>query len=142
LASPVTTILFFQRTFFSEKGGSKMSKRSQQKLISNPNKTLKFLRERSLLSMRKVARITGLSTSIINHLENGRLDIKDHHLERLLPIYGVSHDIYMLFVTGKNALPQNLEADCIRIIKGMTVDELQTAINVLGSLSTRRKRGS
>lgn len=119
-----------------------MSKRSQQKLISNPNKTLKFLRERSLLSMRKVAQITGLSSSIINHLENGRLDIKDHHLERLLPIYGVTHDIYMLFVTGKNALPQDLEADLIRLIKTMTIDEMQTALTVLGSLTSRRKRGS
>ncbi len=117
-----------------------MSKRSNQKLENNSTKTLRFLREKTGLSMRKVASITGISSSAINHLENGRLDIKPRHLERLLPIYGINLEIFKLFESGKNALPQNVEADCIRILKSMNLEQLQASLSVLRSLSVNYRK--
>lgn len=112
-----------------------MSKRSQQKLIKNGNRTLKFLREKAKLSMRKVGMMSGFNPSIINHLENGRLDIKPHHLKILLPIYGANLQIFQLFESGASPLPQDMKTDCKALIDTMNEEQLKMIYPVVRSVT-------
>ena len=114
-----------------------MSKRSQTKLITLGSKTLKYLRQQSGLSTRGAARVSGLHDGVINHLENGRIQISPRHLEKLLAAYQVPLKTYELFASGAVKLPVNLHAECIELIHQMTSEQLRTVHPVLMSLLGR-----
>ncbi len=114
-----------------------MSKRSQQKRITRSARVLRFLREQSGLSIRKAAVMAGLGDSALAHLEQGRIDISDHHLERLLPVYKSTRESYEVFASGKVQLPENLRFECIEILKLMSAEQIRTAYPVLASLFNR-----
>ena len=115
-----------------------MSKRSQQKRICAQTRVLKFLRERAGISVRNAARLSGVGDSVINHLENGRIDIHQRHLDRLLPAYGASMQTFEMFASGSVAMPQDVRADCLEIVKSLSLDQLRTAHPVLVSLSNHK----
>jgi transcriptional regulator with XRE-family HTH domain len=115
-----------------------MSKRSNQKRINRPARVLRFLREQSQLSQREAATLCGLSSAVIAHLEQGRIDIHQRHLDRLLPIYKSTPESFALFAAGRVELPQNLKFECIEIIKQMTHEQIRTAHPVLSSLINRK----
>jgi transcriptional regulator with XRE-family HTH domain len=111
-----------------------MSKRSQIKRITLEGRTLGFLRKQAGLSLRKVAALTNLSDSLIHHLEQGRLDIHERHLQKLLPAYRTTLETFRMFASGSVAMPQNLRAECLEIIDKMSIEQLRTAHPVLASL--------
>jgi transcriptional regulator with XRE-family HTH domain len=115
-----------------------MSKRSNVKRISNGNRTLKFLREQAALSTRGAARASGLKDGVINHLEHGRIQIHQRHLDKLLPAYGTTQQTYEMFASGTVAMPQNMRAECIEIVRSMSQEQLRTAHPVLLSLSNHK----
>jgi transcriptional regulator with XRE-family HTH domain len=115
-----------------------MSKRSNEKRITMGSRTLKFLREQAKLSVRAASRASGVGDGVINHLENGRMNIHPFHLEKLLPAYGVTVQTYEMFASGQVPMPQNLRFECIEIIKTMSFEKLRTAHPVLLSLSTHK----
>lgn len=112
-----------------------MSSRSQIKRISLGSRTLKFLRLQSGLSLRAASAISGTGASVINHLEHGRMEIRVRHLEQLLKSYGSTRQTYEMFTSGRVKLPVDLRADCIRIIEGMTLEQIQTLHPLLESLA-------
>ena len=111
-----------------------MSSRSQIKRITPASRTLKFLRVQAGLSTRGAARASGLKDGVINHLENGRIDIHGRHLEKLLSAYQTSAKTYEMFASGAVKLPSDLRKDCIEIVKQMSGEQLRTAHPVLASL--------
>jgi transcriptional regulator with XRE-family HTH domain len=115
-----------------------MSKRSQQKRITPGARTLRFLREQAGMSIRKAGEKSGVNPSVIAHLEQGRIDIHVRHLEPLLKAYGSTVQTYQMFSSGGVALPQNVRAECIEIVRSMSLDQLKTAHPVLLSLSAHK----
>ena len=73
-----------------------MSIRSSKKLITKEARILRSMRERSRISMRDAAAISGLNPATINHIENGRQNILRRHLEMLLPAYGKTLELFDL----------------------------------------------
>lgn len=71
-----------------------MSKRSAIKKMGNENQALRFFREQMKISQLEAARRAGLSGSMIAHLEQGRIDLKAHHLSKLLPVLGISKGVF------------------------------------------------
>jgi transcriptional regulator with XRE-family HTH domain len=66
-----------------------MSRRSQKIVLSKEGHVLKRLRQKSGLTMKQVVGKTGLSDTMINFLENGRVEIPQNEtLEKLLKVYG------------------------------------------------------
>ncbi len=115
-----------------------MSKRSDVKHITNESRTLKFLRQQAKLSNRGAAAASGLGGGVINHLENGRITVRKHHLDALLKAYNTTEQTYQMFASGSVALPQNLRAECLEILQKMSQDQLRTALPVLQSLSNHK----
>lgn len=115
-----------------------MSKRSQEKRITKSNRTLKFLREQAGLSFRAAAKASGMNMAIINHLENGRIQIHQRHLEKLLDAYNATMQTFQMFASGSVALPQDLRAECLEIIRELPSEQIRTAHPVLLSLSAHK----
>jgi len=111
-----------------------MPKKHKEKHITKQGRTLAFLRQQAGFSIRGAAKAAGTTEGVVNHLENGRIKIHPHHLEKLLPIYGTTLQTYEMFASGKVALPKDLRRDCVEIIKAMTMGQLHTAYPVLQSL--------
>lgn len=66
----------------------KKNRRSDHKIITKEGKVLKFLRVSRKLSMRSAGRIIGTSDALINHSENGRIDLTPSLIMKLLNAYG------------------------------------------------------
>lgn len=115
-----------------------MSKRSNERRMTQGARTLKFLRQQAKLSYREAARRSGVGDGMINHLEHGRVRIHQKHLDQLLKVYGATQQTFEMFASGAVALPQDLRSDCIEIIRGMNLDQLKTAHPVLASLAARK----
>ena len=62
-----------------------MSKIHKAKHITKEGRTLAFLRHQAGLSIRGAATAAKTTEGVINHLENGRINVHPHHLEKLLP---------------------------------------------------------
>ncbi len=114
-----------------------MSKRSNEKRITRATKVIRFLREQARVSLRDAEALTHLSMSVISQIEHGRISVRDHHLEQLLPAYRCTRETYEMFLHGRAELPENLKFECIELIKQMSGEQVRTAYPVPASLSKR-----
>lgn len=114
-----------------------MSKRSNEKRITRATKVIRFLREQARVSLRDAESLTQLSMSVISQIEHGRISVRDHHLEQLLPAYRCTRETYEMFLNGRAELPENLKFECIEIVKAMSPEQIRTAYPVLSSLLNR-----
>lgn len=115
-----------------------MSKRSQKKQVTTANRALKFLRKQARLSIRAASKRAGIGEGVINHLENGRIQIHERHLAKLLPVYGVTSSTYEMFASGQVKMPQDMRNECIEMIKDMMPEQLRSAHLVLASLVNQK----
>lgn len=111
----------------------KKNRRSDHKILTKEGKVLKFLRESRKLSMRSAGRIIGTSDALINHSENGRIDLTTGLIMKLLNAYGYQWDYFQKLVKGEIDLPQNDLEDCILILKRMKPEKLKVVKNILAS---------
>lgn len=114
-----------------------MSKRSNEKRITQATKVIRFLREQARVSLRDVEAITNLSMSVISQIEHGRIAVREHHLAQLLPAYRCTRETYDMFLNGRVELPENLRFECMELLKQMSVEQIRTAHPVLASLTKR-----
>lgn len=107
-----------------------MSVRSRTKVISKEARTLKSLRERAGLSMRNAAEKSMVSFSTINHLENGRHRILEHHLESLLPVYGLTRSEFSAAAADQSLLTFTHD-ECIRLIRELSDEDVVALLHFL-----------
>ena len=115
-----------------------MSKRSNEKRITRGARVLRFLREQANFSIRDAAEASGMSVSLVAHLEQGRAAILSRHLEKLLLSYGSTILTYQMFESGRVSLPQDLRLECLEIVRAMSLEQLRTVHPVLESLKQRK----
>jgi transcriptional regulator with XRE-family HTH domain len=116
-----------------------MSKRSSEKRITGECRALRFLREQAKLSFRQAERASGLNLAIINHLENGRMAVHQRHLEKLLPSYGATIQMFEILARGTAAIPRDLRRECIELVRSMPDEQLDASFTVLKSFSSLGK---
>ena len=81
--------------------------------------------------MRSAGRILGSSDAIINHSENGRLDLTPSLIMKLLNSYGYEWDYFQKLVKGEIDLPENEFDECVQILKRMKPEKLKIVKNIL-----------
>lgn len=111
----------------------KKNRRSDHKIITKEGKVLKYLRESRKLSMRSAGKILGTSDALINHSENGRLDLTPTLIMKLLNAYGYEWSYFHKLVQGEIEIPQNDFDECVQILKRMKPDKLKVIKNILSS---------
>jgi transcriptional regulator with XRE-family HTH domain len=111
----------------------KKSRRCDRKVVTKEAEVLKYLRESRKLSMRDAAIIIGKSSGIINHAENGRVDLSPEFIFKLLSVYGVSFAVFSEMCKGELETPQSLRRECLEIIKRLDEGKLKTVKTILQS---------
>lgn len=111
----------------------KKNRRCDRKVMTKEAEVLKYLRESKHLSMRDVGKIIDKSSAIINHAENGRMDLKPEFILKLLQIYGVSFSEFSEMCKGKLEIPEHLRSECINIIKRVSFEKLRSIKTILES---------
>lgn len=109
----------------------KKNRRSDHKIVTKEGKVLKYLRESRKLSMRSAGRILGSSDAIINHSENGRIDLTPSLIIKLLNAYGYDWDYFQKLVKGEIDLPANELDECVQILKRLKPEKLKIVKNIL-----------
>lgn len=114
---------------------TKRIRRSDEQVITKEARVLKFMRESRGLSMRRAAAIVGTSDSTINHLDNGRMDITEKWIFKLVGAYGYTYDDFMDYMENKKRLPLDVLNDCITILQKLPPDKLWAVKGILDSFS-------
>ena len=76
--------------------------------------------------MRKAASLIGVSSSIVNHAENGRMDLTPTVIMKFLKAYGYQFEEFQEMLEGKIQVPEHLRSECIEIIKRIEESKLKT----------------
>ena len=113
----------------------KMKKRRcNNKIITDHSRVLKFMRVSRSFSMRKAGRIVGTSSSTVNHIENGRMDISDNWVRKFVEGYGYTLSDYDAYIAGKKAVPLDYRDECINIIRNMDNPKLKAVHGFLSNV--------
>lgn len=83
--------------------------------------------------MRQAARIIGVSEAIVNHVENGRVDITPTLITKFVKAYGYEFKEFEQMLDGKIDIPEHTLSECIGILKRLTPDKLKTVKTILES---------
>ena len=108
-------------------------RRTAVRKVTKEALVLKYLRESRQLSMRRAAKIIGISEAQINHGENGRRDLTPDFIMKLCQGYGYSYQDFLDFVTEKKESPKHFLSECIEILKRLSPDKLRTVKTILQS---------
>lgn len=108
-------------------------RRSDTKVMTKEGRLLKFLRESRTLSMRQAGRLIGKSDAIINHAENGRLDLTPQLILKLLNAYGYTFEQWEKMMSSEFSVPEHTLSECIAILKRLEPSKLKTIKNILES---------
>ncbi|SRR3989339_21850 len=108
-------------------------RRTATKKMTKEALVLRYLRESRCLSMRKAAKVTGVSDAQINHAENGRKDLRPDFILKLVVAYGYTYQDFLDFLNNKKEAPEHLLSECISILKRLKSDKLKSVKTILES---------
>ncbi len=83
--------------------------------------------------MRQASRAIGVSEAIVNHAENGRVDLSPTLIVRFLNGYGYTLDEFDAFCRGEREMQEDLLVECISMLKKMSPSKLRTVKTILSS---------
>lgn len=108
------------------KAKKKKTRRSDTKVVTEEARLLAYLRESRNLSMRKAADLIGVSSAVVNHVENGRMDVTPSLTLKFLKSYGYGLEDFQGMLEGKLQVPEHLRSECMEIIKRIDEQKLKT----------------
>lgn len=112
---------------------TKKRRRSDTKKMTKEALILKCMRESRKLSMRRAAKVVGISEAKINHAENGRRDLTPDFILKAVTAYGYCYKDFLDFLSNKKEAPEHTLSDCIGILKRLTPEKLKTVKTILES---------
>lgn len=106
-------------------------KRSQQKIITEKSKVLRFMRISKKIPQSLAARAAECSEAAIGHYENGRMDIPEDRLTKLLRIYGYSYKDLEEYLNGKPVPIIDVRDDCLKLLDQIRNEEKLRAVHTI-----------
>lgn len=111
-----------------------MKKRSQQKIITTKSRIIRFMRISKKISQPDAARAAGCSPQAIGHYENGRMDIPEARLRRLLTLYDFTNEEFLEYLNGKPIPLVSVKDECLQLLDQIrNEDKLRAVHTVLKS---------
>ncbi len=95
--------------FIEASKGIKRGQRSNRCVITAEARVLKDLRIKNGLSMKALGKKVGCSDSFISHLENGRADLPNGTLVKILEVYEVGIKYFNDLVREKDQNPDDVD---------------------------------
>ena len=87
----------------------KNAQRSNRCVITSEARVLRDLRIKRGLSMKALSKLVGCSDSFISHLENGRADLPNGTLLKILDVYEIGIKYFNELVREKEQYPDDLD---------------------------------
>ncbi len=106
-------------------------KRSQQKIITTKSKIIRFMRISKKVSQPAAAKAAGCSAQAIGHYENGRMDIPEARLKRLLACYGYGVEEFHEYVSGKPIPVVSTMDECLQLLNRIHNEEKLRAVHTI-----------
>jgi len=117
--------------------------RTKYKRISKEAELLKRLRLKRDLTLTQAAELSDKSLSWISHVENGRVDVTQEHIDLLAPIYGQTSRSFRTFLGGTAYFPSEARRECMDALQELPdgiIDALYPLILNLKQLLTGTDR--
>ncbi|MBS1983068.1 MAG: helix-turn-helix domain-containing protein [Bdellovibrionales bacterium] len=108
-----------------------MSQRIEDPKTIRARQVLKQLREQRRVSTYAAAKLCGKSATLISHLENGWVPLRDHHLDWLLPMYGATRRQYDLMLKSDEARPEALRGVLQQRVMELPAGALSMVLDLL-----------
>lgn len=83
------------------------------------------------VSQETAAKAAGCSDAAIGHYENGRMEIPENRLRRLITTYGYSYEIFMEYINGKPIPIIDVRDDCLRLLSQVDNEDKLRAIHTI-----------
>jgi transcriptional regulator with XRE-family HTH domain len=106
-------------------------RRSDFQKITKEARILKFMRQSRGLSMRRAAKIVGVSEATINHLDIGRMDVHEKWIFKLLGSYGYNYEDYLDYLDKRKRLPEDTLKDCVNLLQQLSPEKLRAVYGIL-----------
>lgn len=111
-------------------------KRSQHKRTTKAAQILRFMRMSKGISMRAAGRLVDLSDSWISHIEQGRMDLDERKIMRLVAAYGFTRPEYEAMLSGAEVPYTSIKDECAALIDRIDAAKLKTVLAVLRGFVT------
>lgn len=111
----------------------KKPKRSQQKRITREAEILRYMRMSRVISMRKAGALTGYSDSSISHFEQGRMDLNEELIRKLVTAYQYSLEEFNEYRGGKALPVLSIKDACIGLIDRLDESKLRAVHSLLAN---------
>ena len=93
------------RSVFNRPHTPRKEGRKYQKIISKEARILKSLRKLKGLNRVEAAKLCGLSRSVIDHWENGRVNLPKTRIKTIIESWGCSMEVFLKVVDRSQATP-------------------------------------
>jgi transcriptional regulator with XRE-family HTH domain len=107
--------------------------RTAKKVFTKQARVLRYMRISSGLTQRKTAELLSCSHAMVNHYEQGRLDIPKERVQQLVHLYGYTLTQFEEFVGGKPIPVLDVKDECIGILDRIDESKLRAVHAVLVS---------
>ncbi|MBF0301320.1 MAG: helix-turn-helix transcriptional regulator [Oligoflexia bacterium] len=108
-------------------------RRSEIKIETKESRALKRMRLVRGLSLVKAARVSRIEYSMLNHAENGRLNITEDYIERFLTGFNFTREEWELFVDSKVTVFDKRD-ECIKILGNLSKEKVEIVYALLVNL--------
>ena len=111
----------------------KKPKRSQQKRITREAEILRYMRMSRVISMRKAGSLINYSDSSINHFEQGRMDIREETIVKLVVAYEYTMEQFNEYRNGKVLPVLSIKDACMGLIDRLDESKLRAVHSLLAN---------
>lgn len=108
-----------------------MAPRSTYKVITDDVKAIRALRERRGLSVNKAAPLIGTNKSTLTALENGRINLSEQWIDKILKAYKFNKDSFVALKKEKLSSKDDLLKEIYEMASKLTNEKLQTIKQLL-----------
>lgn len=114
-----------------------MEKRSQKKIITREVRIIRTIREKKKLSVKKAADAIGTNKSTLTALENGRIDLSNDWIKKILKGYKVNEASFLQMIEAKDSIREEIISELNDLILKLENDKLLTIKHFLISFLSK-----
>ncbi|MCK5882208.1 MAG: helix-turn-helix domain-containing protein [Bacteriovoracaceae bacterium] len=109
-----------------------MGKRSRRIEMSREAEVLRSMRLDREFSMRKAADLLGVSSTTINHVEDGRANILEEYIESFLDALGYTQEDWGRYFAESKV--NDIKDNCMDLIENFSSEKLELAKRILQTI--------
>ena len=110
-----------------------MAPRSTYKVITEDVKAIRALRERRGLSVNKAAPLIGTNKSTLTALENGRINLSDEWIDKILKAYRFNKEVFNGIKKNRPSSKDEIVKEITELASKLSFEKLVTIRQLLGN---------